>query len=57
MHSNFTLHEVGLGSKAETKTFYKSKVTSGGHSFFRDQIFEKEVDHWVITNTRLYRVW
>jgi hypothetical protein len=45
MHSNFTLHEVGLGSKAETKTFYKSKVTSGGHSFFRDQIFEKEVDH------------
>ena len=44
-NNNYSLHRVGLGSKAETKTFYKSKVTSGGHSFFRDQIFEKEVDH------------
>ena len=44
-NNNYILHRVGLGSKAETKTFYKSKVTSGGHSFFRDQIFEKEVDH------------
>ena len=44
-NNNYILHRVGLGSKAETKTFYKSKVTSGGHSFYRDQIFEKEVDH------------
>ena len=40
---NYTLHEVGLGSKEETKTFYKSMTTSGGHSFFRDEIFEQDV--------------
>ena len=41
---NYTLHEVGLGSKEETKTFYKSMTTSGGHSFFRDQVFEEQVE-------------
>ena len=41
---NYTLHKVGLGSKEETKTFYKSLATSGGHSFFRDQIFEEQVE-------------
>tara|TARA_B100001094_G_C17858327_1_gene636138 strand:- start:39 stop:695 length:657 start_codon:yes stop_codon:yes gene_type:complete len=43
-HRNYTLHKLGLGSTAETKTFYKSKVASGGHSFFRDCIYDKEVD-------------
>lgn len=41
---NYMLHKVGLGSKEETKTFYKSLSTSGGHSFFRDQIFEEQVE-------------
>ena len=41
---NYTLHKVGLGLKDETKTFYKSLTTSGGHSFFRDQIFEEQVE-------------
>lgn len=41
---NYTLHEVGLGSKEETKTFYKSMTASGGHSFFRDQVFEEQVE-------------
>jgi FkbM family methyltransferase len=40
---NFTLHEVGLGNKQEVKEFYTSPTTSGGHSFFRDQIFEDNV--------------
>lgn len=38
---NFRLHEVGLGYKQEIKEFYTSPTTSGGHSFFRDQIFEE----------------
>ena len=41
---NYTLHRVGLGSTEEIKTFYKSLTTSGGHSFFRDEVFEKEVE-------------
>ena len=41
---NYTLHKVGLGSTEEIKTFYKSLTTSGGHSFFRDEVFEKEVE-------------
>ena len=41
---NYDLHQVGLGSKQETKTFYKSLTTSGAHSFFRDQVFEDRVE-------------
>ena len=41
---NYDLHRVGLGSKQETKTFYKSLTTSGAHSFFRDQVFEDRVE-------------
>jgi FkbM family methyltransferase len=50
---NYTLHKVGLGSKDETKTFYKSLTTSGGHSFFRDQVFEKEVEESQLQIKRL----
>ena len=50
---NYVLHKVGLGSKEETKTFYKSLTTSGGHSFFRDQVFEKEVEESQLQIKRL----
>ena len=50
---NYTLHEVGLGSKEETKTFYKSMTTSGGHSFFRDEIFEQNVEESQLQIKRL----
>ena len=50
---NYTLHKVGLGSKEETKTFYKSLTTSGGHSFFRDQIFEDSVEESQLQIKRL----
>lgn len=50
---NYTLHEVGLGSKEETKTFYKSMTTSGGHSFFRDEIFEQDVEESQLQIKRL----
>ena len=50
---NYVLHKVGLGSKEETKTFYKSLTTSGGHSFFRDQVFEKEVEESQLKIKRL----
>ena len=52
-HNNFTLHEVGLGSKEETREFYMSPTTSGGHSFFRDQIFEEGVVKTVLQVKRL----
>jgi hypothetical protein len=44
---------VGLGSKQETKTFYKSLTTSGGHSFFRDQVFEDKVEESQLEIKRL----
>lgn len=50
---NYNLHKVGLGSKAETKTFYKSMTTSGGHSFYRDQVFEDQVEMTVLPIKRL----
>ena len=50
---NYTLHKVGLGSKEETKTFYKSLTTSGGHSFFRDQVFEAQVEESQLQIKRL----
>lgn len=50
---NYDLHRVGLGSKRETKTFYKSLTTSGGHSFFRDQVFEAEVEESQLEIMRL----
>jgi len=53
VHSNFTLHEVGLGSKEEIREFYTSLTTSGGHSFYRDQIFESEVEKTVLPIKRL----
>lgn len=42
--NNYNLYKMGLGSKAEQKTFYKSLTTSGGHSFYREQLFEKNVE-------------
>jgi FkbM family methyltransferase len=53
MHSNFVLHEVGLGSKKETREFYTSLTTSGGHSLYRDQIFENQVEKTVLPIERL----
>lgn len=50
---NYDLHRVGLGSKQETKTFYKSLTTSGGHSFFRDQVFEEQVEESQLEIKRL----
>ena len=50
---NYTLHEVGLGSKEETKTFYKSMTTSVGHSFFRNEIFEQDVEESQLQIKRL----
>jgi FkbM family methyltransferase len=50
---NYDLHQVGLGSKQETKTFYKSLTTSGAHSFFRDQVFEDQVEESVLEIKRL----
>lgn len=52
-YTNYTLHEVGLGSKEETKKFYTSPTTSGGHSFFRDQIFEDSVGKTILQVKRL----
>ena len=52
-HKNHTIHEVGLGQTREDKTFFKSKVTSGGHSFHRDQIFEKDVIELTLPIRRL----
>ena len=52
-HDNFTIHEVGLGSKQELKEFYTSPTTSGGHSFFRDQIFEEKVGKTTLQVNRL----
>jgi len=52
-HNNFTIHEVGLGSKQELKEFYTSTTTSGGHSFFRDQIFEEKVGKTTLQVNRL----
>jgi len=46
--NNYTLHKFGLGSREEDKTFYRSKTTSGGHSFFKDQIFEEVSDETVL---------
>ena len=66
MYSNFALHEVGLGSKEETREFYTSLTTSGGHSFYRDQIFEsavgkttlpiKRLDDYNLTNVDLIKI-
>jgi len=63
---NYKLHKVGLGSETAQKTFYKSKTTSGGHSFFRDQIFEtdveqtdlqiKKLDDYELTNIDLIKI-
>ena len=33
---NYTLHTVGLGDITGTRTFYKSKLTSGGHTFVKE---------------------
>jgi len=33
---NYTLHTVGLGDIIGTRTFYKSKITSGGHTFVKE---------------------
>jgi len=63
---NYELHKVGLGSETTQKTFYQSKITSGGHSFFRDHIFEsdveqsnlqvKKLDDYNLTNVDLIKI-
>lgn len=42
-HTNYNVNEVGLGAEQTTKEFFISSTTSGGHSVFRDQIFEDNV--------------
>ena len=32
-YKNYTLHEIGLGNENTHKEFYKSNVSSGGHTF------------------------
>lgn len=62
---NYTLHKVGLGSKEETKTFYKSLTTSGGHSFVKlnvngkveeSQLQIKRLDDYEIQNVGLIKI-
>ena len=50
---NYTLHKVGLGSINDTKTFFRSMTTSGGHSFYRDQIFESDVEEFELEIKKL----
>ena len=52
-HSNFNIHEVGLGKEETTKEFFISPTTSGGHSVFRNQIFEDTVIESSITIKKL----
>jgi FkbM family methyltransferase len=42
-HSNYTIHEVGLSDVPGELSFYKSTVCCGGHSVFREQVFEETV--------------
>ena len=37
-YKNYTLHEVGLGNENTSKEFYKSEVSSGGHTFNQDTL-------------------
>ena len=53
MHSNYILHEVGLGQTNEIKEFYTSLTTSGAHSFYRDQVFEDTVKKTTLPIKRL----
>lgn len=52
-HSNYNIHEVGLGDKNTQLKFYVSPTTSGGHSVFREQVFEDTVTETVIDVHRL----
>lgn len=47
-HSNYTLHQVGLGNSIGDKTFYKSKTTSGGHTFVEKHSQHHEVEHMTL---------
>jgi FkbM family methyltransferase len=42
--NNYNLYKIGLGAKSEQKTFYQSLTSSGAHSFFREQVFEDNVE-------------
>ena len=63
---NYTIHEVGLGDRAGELTFYVSPTTSGGHSVFREQVFEEVVhpvtidvrtlDEYAFTNVDLIKI-
>jgi FkbM family methyltransferase len=37
-YKNYTLHEVGLSNENKNKEFYKSEVSSGGHTFHQDTL-------------------
>ena len=37
-YKNYTLHEVGLSNENTSKEFYKSEVSSGGHTFNQDTL-------------------
>ena len=52
-NKNYNLYKVGLGAREEKKTFYTSKTVSGGHSFFRDQVFEDSVKESVLQIKKL----
>jgi FkbM family methyltransferase len=65
-HSNFTLHEVGLGSKEEMREFYISLTTSGEHTFNKEhtthdevkqiQLQIKTLDSYNLTNVDLIKI-
>ena len=43
-HNNYTLHKVGLGNITGNRTFYKSKVSSGGHTFIKEHANDNDVE-------------
>lgn len=46
--NNYTIHEVGLSNERGEVSFYVSPTTSGGHSVFREQVFEPSVNQTTI---------
>lgn len=46
--NNYKIHEVGLSNERGEVSFYVSPTTSGGHSVFREQVFELSVNQTTI---------
>ena len=65
-YKNYNINEVGLGQEETTKNFYISTTTSGGHSVFRNQVFEenvltssieiKKLDNYQLENVDLIKI-